>query len=116
MTSYARYLRLGFELKHESFNETHIERLTKRLPGVFKKVGLPLLDIKWLGCRKVGSRTFREVAEFVIKNREDLAAISPASTERKRSFDDAGSDESNAVNTKRQDSHKRLRVQVEATI
>ncbi|CAO2652825.1 Nn.00g022360.m01.CDS01 [Neocucurbitaria sp. VM-36] len=102
--SHARFLHLGFALKNEFFHETHIEALTKKLPELFASGGVPLVDIKWLGCRKVGNTTLREVVEFVVKNRGELSAISPASG-IKRNAEKAGLDEGNetiAVCGKRQ--------------
>jgi hypothetical protein len=88
ISSYARFLHLGFALEHPLLNEKHIERLTKSLPGLMKDVGAPVVDIKWLGCRRVGGRSFKQVAEYVIKNRESLSAISPG----KRTAEEAGFD------------------------
>jgi hypothetical protein len=47
--SHARFLHLGFALKNEFIHETHIKHLTKELPALFSKEGLPLVDIRWLG-------------------------------------------------------------------
>lgn len=92
ISSHARFLHLGFALEQESFNETHIERLAKSLPKLLKDAGAPVVDIKWLGCRKVGGRTFKELAEYVLKHRENLSAISPAQA-AKRSAEEAGLDD-----------------------
>jgi hypothetical protein len=50
--SHARFLHLGFALKYETIIETQIRQLTKDLPLLFTSRGLPLVNIKWLGCRK----------------------------------------------------------------
>jgi hypothetical protein len=81
--SHARFLHLGFALKNEFFHETHIKHLTKELP---------LVDIRWLGCRKMGTPKLGEIAQFVTKNRRDLAVVTPPPTERKRSADEADLD------------------------
>jgi hypothetical protein len=90
--SHARFLHLGFALKNEFFHETHIKHLTKELPALFSKEGLPLVDIRWLGCRKMGTPKLGEIAQFVTKNRRDLAVVTPPPTERKRSADEADLD------------------------
>jgi hypothetical protein len=91
ISSHARFLHLGFALEHELFNATHIERLARSLPGLLKDAGAPVVDIKWLGCRRVGGRTFKQLAEYVIKNRESLSAISPGKrTAEKAGFDGEG--------------------------
>jgi hypothetical protein len=93
ISSHARFLHLGFALEHEAFSEAHIERLAKSLPGLMKDAGAPVVDIKWLGCRRVGGRTFRQLAEYVIKNRESLSAISPAKRAAgEECFDEGGSE------------------------
>jgi hypothetical protein len=92
MPSHSRFLHLGFALEREDFDEQNIERLTKALPGILKDAGAPVVDIKWLGCRKVGGRTFKELAEYVLKHRENLSAISPGQS-AKRSAEEAGLDE-----------------------
>lgn len=102
--SHERFLNLGFHLKNEYFSETHIEGLTKKLPLLFEEEGVPLLDIKWLGCRRVGTPTFREVVEIVVKNRSNLAVPSPSTTQNKRRADEAGLDD---VNTEAIKSQKR---------
>jgi hypothetical protein len=95
MPSHSRFLHLGFALKNEIVHEIHIKSLTKKLPALFAEEGIPLVDIRWLGCRKVGTPklTLEEVARFVVKNREGLSAITPPATERKRSADEAELDE-----------------------
>jgi hypothetical protein len=93
INSHARVLHLGFALEHEIFNETHIERLTKALPGVLKEAGAPVVDIKWLGCRKVGRLTFKQLAEYVIENRESLSAISPRKRTADECFDEEAMDD-----------------------
>ncbi|ORX96605.1 hypothetical protein BCR34DRAFT_578572 [Clohesyomyces aquaticus] len=108
--SHERFLHLGFALKNESFNEVHIERLTKKLPALFSEVGVPLLDIRWLGCRKTGQLRFDELAQFVLKHRKDFIAISPAMTERKRTADESGMDESSEDGAPFQNTHKQLRL------
>lgn len=89
ISSHARFLHLGFALEHECFNEMHIEKLTRELPNLMKDAGAPVVDIKWLGCRKVGGRTFKELAQYVIQHREHLSAISPG----KRTAQEAGLDD-----------------------
>jgi hypothetical protein len=98
--SHARFLHLGFALKHETITETQIRYLTKELPGLFSNRGLPLVNIKWLGCRKEGKPTLKDIAHFVSKNRRDLSAITPPPSERKRSADEAGLDESASDRTR----------------
>ncbi|KAI8932733.1 hypothetical protein NX059_010224 [Plenodomus lindquistii] len=86
---YSQFLHLGFALKNDAFDETHIERLTKKLPKLFQKAKIPLVDIRWLGCRKVSSSRFRELVEMaLVKSRGDQSAVSPR-TGRKRSADEA---------------------------
>jgi hypothetical protein len=92
-TSHARFLHLGFALEHDIFNETHIERLAKALPDVLKEAGAPVVDIKWLGCRKVGRLTFKQLAEYVIENRESLSAISPRKRTADECFDEEAMDD-----------------------
>jgi hypothetical protein len=89
ISSHARFLHLGFALEREAFDEKHIDHLAKTLPKLLRESGAPVVDIKWLGCRKVGGRTFKELAEYVVKHRETLSAISPAQA-IKRSADEAG--------------------------
>lgn len=87
--SHLRFLHLGFALKEDVFSEAHIHSLTKKLPELFGEEGLTLTNIRWLGCRRTGHATFREVAEFVKKHRADLSSLSP-SPRRKRTIDQAG--------------------------
>jgi hypothetical protein len=115
IVSHARFLHLGFALEHELFLESHIEKLTKQLPDTFKQAGVPVVDIKWLGCRKVGRCKFKEVAEFVVRNRGDLSAISPAHSS-KRDVDEAGFDEATAGDTSYLRRPGPPRLHVETTI
>ncbi|KAH7073366.1 hypothetical protein FB567DRAFT_198314 [Paraphoma chrysanthemicola] len=89
LANHARFLHLGFALRNEAFEPQHIDALAKQLPKVFKKAGVPLATIKWLGCRNVGVRSFKEVADLVMKYRGNLSAISPAQSS-KRSAEEAG--------------------------
>lgn len=115
MTSHERFLHLGFALKHDSFLEKHIEGLTKKLPNLFSEEGVPLVDIKWLGCRKVGNPKFREVAQWVVENRNNLSAISPSHT-RKRNADDADLEEGMVEVAECPTTHKLPRLHTEKTI
>jgi hypothetical protein len=101
---YAQFLQLGFALRNETLQEAHIERLTKELPALFAKIPIPLVDIKWLGCRKASSSRFREAVHWVmVKNRgsppgtnspaTDYSETSSAATGKKRDADEAGLDE-----------------------
>lgn len=89
--SHAAFLRLGFALKNEGFSTQHIEALTKKLPGLFREEGAPVVDIRFLGYHKTGRSKFRDIAYFVKENRGKVAALT-ASHERKRSADEAGLD------------------------
>lgn len=86
-----RFWHLGFALKDGSLNEEKIERLTKSLPALFKEEGVPLVNITWLGYRKLKTRShrFKDVAHWVCKNLQELTALSPVS-DRKRTADEAG--------------------------
>ncbi|CAN9166386.1 unnamed protein product [Alternaria sp. RS040] len=94
ISSHARFLHLGFALKRETINEKQIQSLTKDLPALFLSKGLPLVNIKWLGCRKEGKPTLKEIAHFVSKNRRELSVITPPPSEKKRSADEADLEES----------------------
>lgn len=94
ISSHARFLHLGFALKHETIDESQIRYLTKELPALFSSKGLPLVNIKWLGCRKEGKPTLKDIAHFVSKNRRELSAVTPPPSGRKRSADEADLDES----------------------
>ncbi|KAH6881689.1 hypothetical protein BKA58DRAFT_372007 [Alternaria rosae] len=94
ISSHARFLHLGFALKHETIDESQIRYLTKELPALFSSKGLPLVNIKWLGCRKEGKPTLKDIAHFVSKNRRELSAVTPPPSGRKRSADKADLDES----------------------
>ena len=94
ISSHARFLHLGFALKHETINETQIRSLTKELPALFSSRGLPLVNIKWLGCRKEGKPTLKDIVCFVSKNRKELSPFTPPPSEKKRSADEADLDES----------------------
>ncbi|CBX99597.1 hypothetical protein LEMA_P088360.1 [Plenodomus lingam JN3] len=86
---YSRFLHLGFALKSEEFDKSHIEILTRKLPKLFERAKIPVVDIRWLGCRKVSSSRLREVVEmYMVKSRGDLSAVSPT-TGRKRAADEA---------------------------
>jgi hypothetical protein len=89
ISSHARFLHLGFALKNDTINEMQIQSLTKELPALFSSKGLPLVNIKWLGCRKEGKPTLKDIAHFVSKNRKELSAITPPSSDMKRSADEA---------------------------
>ncbi|KAH6838690.1 hypothetical protein AA0119_g11571 [Alternaria tenuissima] len=94
ISSHARFLHLGFALKNDTIDEMQIQSLTKELPALFSSKGLPLVNIKWLGCRKEGKPTLKDIAHFVSKNRRELSAITPPSSENKRSADEADLTES----------------------
>jgi len=82
------YLSLGFYLEKKGISKTQIEGLTKLIPEVFKEIGAPLADARWLTYHKTGR--FHSFASYLIKNRHNLPlAISPIS-DKKRSITEAG--------------------------
>lgn len=88
-SQYGQFLHLGFALKHECFEEEHVEKLTRQLPKLFVKAGLPLVNIKWLGCRKPSTSRFKEVVEmYMVRTRSDAFVASPVSG-TKRTMDEA---------------------------
>jgi hypothetical protein len=90
---YSQFLHLGFALKHECLREPSIEFLTRELPKLFARAHLPLVNVKWLGCRKTSSSRLREAVElYMVKNRADSFSCSPV-TGRKRSIDVTGFDD-----------------------
>ncbi|KAI4714090.1 hypothetical protein J4E89_001540 [Alternaria sp. Ai002NY15] len=94
ISSHARFLHLGFALKHETIDEKQIQYLTKELPALFSSIRLPLVNIKWLGCRKEGKPTLKDIVRFVSENRNALSVVTPPPSGRKRSADEADLDES----------------------
>jgi hypothetical protein len=91
-SQYSQFLHLGFALKRECFNEQHIENLTKQLPQLFAKADLPLVNIKWLGCRKAGGSRFKELVQmYMVRSRSDAFVESPVSG-TKRTLDEVESD------------------------
>jgi len=92
LSHHERFLTLGFALKNEALCQKHIEHLTRTLPQVFRDAGAPLVDIKWLGCRKVGMPSFKELADIVMKNRDHFTRLSPVS-DKKRDGEEANLEE-----------------------
>jgi hypothetical protein len=87
LAKHERFLTLGFALKDDAFDGEHIEKLTKKLPQVFKEQGVPLTDIKFLGLRRPQGPRFRDVAEYVRTHMKHMTAISPSSA-KKRSVEE----------------------------
>lgn len=93
------FLTLGFALKNGNLDEYQIDRLTKRLPQMFKEETVPLTDIKFLGIRKP-RLNLRDVVQYCMAQKVNLMTMS-LDMARKRTYDDGDESEASPIKNQR---------------
>lgn len=71
------FLRLGFVLKQDNLSKEQIEELTRHIPRTLNACKVPVLEIKWLGFRKIENpRSFADIVELVMQGQRSRSSHS----------------------------------------